>query len=134
MDFYWKAVYTDGTELPQYNADGSENKYVDIDRSKLVRFALLQVNSDKPVVVLHLDQGQRLICRRRVAKHFSQDLKPQGEEVVWLVGWQQKINGRNSQMICFVFEDGHAEVRPGFKEKSQWFYAVQFLPEETNAD
>jgi len=125
--YYWKAIYGDGTSLSQYNADGSKNGYRDIDRSKLVCFALLQVNSDKPIVVLHLSLGQRLIYRRRVAQNVNTGEKT----AVYLAGWQETVQGRNVQMICFVFEDGHIEVRNGFDENHPWFYSVNFLPEET---
>jgi len=69
--YYWKAIYGDGTALSQYNADGSTNGYRDIDRDRLVCFALCQVNSDKPIVVLHFSLGQRLIYRRRIAQTIS---------------------------------------------------------------
>lgn len=124
MSYYWKAVYNDKTELSQFNADGSENKYTDIDRGKLIRFDLWC--NTHPVLIIHLDGYKRLICRRRVAqKLFS------GEKtVVWLVGWQQTKKGVNSQMICAVFEDGHIEVIDRFIEGHGWFYPIIFMKEE----
>lgn len=131
MNFKWKAVYEDGSELSQYNEDGSENKYPDIERSKLVRFALLQFHSAQPCVILHLNKNQRLIYRRRVALRFGlKDVNIKQKETIHLIGYQELINGRNVQTICFVFEDGHIEIIDGFKKKTQWFYPVEFMPEE----
>lgn len=125
--FSWKAIYKDDSCLPQFNNDGSENKYADIDRNKLSQFHLIK--DDKPVVIVYLDENKKLICRRRVAKHFSGP-KAGTEEVVWIVGWQENRKGINVQMICFVFEDGHIEVVDRFDEKHPWFYPIVFRPEE----
>ncbi len=95
----WKAIYKDGTFLPQFNNEGSENKYTDIDRVQLVQFHLIK--DGKPIVVIHLDSNKRLICRRRVAKHFSGP-KAGTQEVVWLVGWQENRRGVNVQMMFRV--------------------------------
>lgn len=120
----WLAIYNDGTELPQYNEDGSFNKYTDIDRSRLIKFVLLE---DKvPKVVIHLDKNKRLICRRRVAIHMMNGI----EGFVWLVGWQEKKKGTNVQMICFLFEDGHVEIVDRFNEEHPWFYSIKFMAEE----
>ena len=53
-----------------------------------------------------------------------------GKEVVHLIGWQEKVNGSNVQCLSFVFEDGHVEVRDGFKEDHIWFSPVVFRDEE----
>ena len=98
----WKAVYSDGTFLFQHNEDGTENKYYDIDRKKLIAF---EVYKDKNLILLrHLEPGQRLIFRQRCA--FS----TKGDEIrVFLVGWQQTINGKNIQEIAYVFPT-HVEL------------------------
>lgn len=123
----WKAVYNDGTFLSQYNEDGSENKYGDIDRLKLVQFQLIA--SDKPLVIVHLDPAKKLIYRRRVAQHVT-GFKAGTKEVVYIVGWQENRRGVSFQTVCFLFEDGHVEVVDRFREDHPWFYSVRFLPEE----
>ncbi len=125
MTYYWKCQYNDGSEIS--SKDGA--KYADIDRAKLEKFVLLQVNSDKPVLVLNVGGHKRLICRMRTAVSLK------GKRMtVWIVGWQQtewKFGaGVNSRFICFVFPDGTIEVTDGFKEGHRWFYPVNFLPEE----
>ncbi len=118
---YWKAVYNDGTELSQFEEDGTENKYPDIDRSKLatfeVRKAAAKEQPDKLLFKMYMEPGRRLICRRRVMDNYkiggkSKDptVKRYWQEVVYLVGWQATIGGRSVQDIAYVFEDGHVEL------------------------
>ena len=117
---YWKAVYKDGTSLTQFE-EGIEKKYPDIDRSKLVAFeirkAAVNNNPDKLFFRLHLDPGRRLIYRRRVKDNYkiggtpgNPKLVPYWQEVVYLVGWQATIEGRNVQDIAYIFSDGHVEL------------------------
>lgn len=125
MEFYWKCQYNDGTEI-----SSKESRYQDIDRAKLEKFILLQVENDKPVLVLNLDGSKKLIVRMRTAMKMSG-----AKESVWIVGYQENLGaflgaGRTTQMICFVFEDGTIEVTDGFKADHKWFYPISFLPEE----
>lgn len=106
----WKAIYKDGTELPQHNKDGTVNKYPDIDRSKLEFFELRQ--GKKLIFKLHLEPGRKLIVRRRTI----QTLMGSNKQVVWMVGWQWNANGRNVQDIAWIFDDGHMELTGRFKE------------------
>lgn len=124
---FWKAIYRDGSCLEQFNSDGSENKYTAIRRNELSQF--LVFHGGEVLLVLHLDEGKRLIYRRRVAKYLMGP-KAGTSEAVYLVGWQENRRGVNVQSLCFVFEDGHIEVLDRFCEGTRWFYAVKFLPEE----
>lgn len=119
----WKAIYEDGESLSQFNSDGTENKYISIDRLRLVQFILYR---DKhPAVVVHLGGKKRLIYRMRRAQdnHGNQ-------EAVYLAGWQEKQNGKNIQMISFLFKSGRIEIVDKFYENHLWFYAINFLPDE----
>jgi len=118
----WVAVYDGNDTLSQYNEDGSENKYGDIDRERLDRFILLEENGEVRIV-LNLDASKKLIFRRRTAIN----LKNERHEVVFIAGFQSD----KGQTILFYFEStGHIELTDGFKEGHQWFYPVNFLPEE----
>ena len=121
----WVADYGK-TSLPQYNEDGTENKYGDIDRQSLKRFILIEGN--KVRFVLNLDPGKRLVYRRRVAM----DVMSKVTETIHIFGYQEHIqNGYNKQVINFYFEKiGYLETTDGFKEGHEWFYPVIFLPEE----
>jgi len=109
-EVYWKAVYNDGTVLSQFNEDGSENKYLDIDRSKIAFFELFA--GTKLIFRLHLEEGRRLICRRRVELNIMTGKT----ESIFLVGWQQTVNGSNIQDIAYIFPDGHVELAGKWKE------------------
>lgn len=124
----WNAIYDDGESLSQYNEkNGTENKYTDIDRSRLVQFVLLADGT--PKIVIHLNENKRLIYRRRIAAAFS-GTNAGNQETVHIAGWQEKKQGVNTQMICFLFEDGHVEIVDKFHENHPWFYSVIFLKEE----
>jgi hypothetical protein len=120
---FWMAYYSDNTRLLQYEPDGSENKYTDIDRRKLTQFILFR--SGKPLIVIHLDGNKKLIYRMRRAMNNKGY-----EEAVFLAGWQERISGRNTQMIMFLFEDNHIEIVDRFYENHLWFYSINFLPDE----
>lgn len=94
----WVAIYDDGTKLHQYN--GNEvNKYEDINRDKLVGFALYK--NDEPLLLVDFEEGQRLVYRRRNFMRFDGS-----KSSVFLVGRQQTIDGKNIQSIACVFDDG----------------------------
>lgn len=104
----WKANYVKEPPLSQFNADGTENRYQDIDRQQLVRFELY--DDKKMVYVIHLKGGQRLIFRRRNFISY-----PPGQEVkrwiVYLVGYQfNDDTGRNHKVINYVHENGLVEL------------------------
>lgn len=121
----WVATYRDGSELRQYNADGSENSYRDIDRSKLDSFALL--DGERQLVRYHFDQpGLRLICRRRVFKRSDNS-----EFVFYLVGWQKSVGQDGLQSISVVGQlpDGSlsVEVISRWREDHALFDAIEPL-------
>lgn len=120
----WVSRYNDGTSLPQYNEDGSENKYSDIDRQKLSSFELTK-RVGELAFCLHLDPGQRLIFRRRVMKRSGYT-----DMVVYVVGWQMNVNGKNVQSIAYLTEKGEIHMAGAWKETHPWFYPIQNLPFE----
>jgi hypothetical protein len=119
----WKAIYSDGESLMQFDADGGENKYVDINRTRLIQFLLYRDNI--PAVVVHLGPHKKLIYRMRRAMNNHGE-----EEAVFLAGWQELRGGKSVQMISFLFEDGHVEIVDRFYEDHLWFYSINFLKEE----
>lgn len=120
----WAAVYNDGSHLPQYNEDGSENKYTDINRDILKQFILLDETSVR--FILNLKPEFKLIYRLRTIK-INNDVK----ERVHIVGYQQNISGKNIQQINFIIDStGVIEVTDGFRENHAWYSSINFLPEE----
>jgi len=136
---YWKAVYKDGKELPQFEEDGIENKYPDIDRSKLavfeIRKAAVGDQPDRLLFKLFLEPGRRLIYRRRVLERMrfgkeKPELVKGGRQTIYLVGWQATIGGRSVQDIAYVFEDGHVELAGKWME-APYDAIGNPIPEET---
>lgn len=120
--YNWRAIYKDGTSLPQYNVDGSENKYADIDRTKICAFEFYK--DGKLILVLDIAPGARLIYRKRVEQSSG------GESLnVYLIGWQKTVEGRNVQSIACVPEYNDVILFvDGWREGSRWLYPVQELP------
>jgi len=120
----WVAQYNDGSELSQYNADGSENKYANIDRERLLTFGLFD-NSGDLKLAIHLDPGQRLIYRRRVEHRTGHQ-----PITVYMAGWQQTIAGQNVQSIQYLFPDGSIHSAGAWREDHAWFYSIVPVPGE----
>jgi hypothetical protein len=113
----WVATYTDGSALSQFNADGSENRYPDIDRSRLATFAMYY--GDMPLVRYHFDRPNlRLVYRKRVFMFPGE-----GAREFYLVGWQIKdkaiTEGDNLQSISVIGQlpDG----TPSIEVLSRWY-------------
>jgi len=101
----WKAVYNDDSTLSQFNEDGSENLFRDIDQSKLFKF-IVSTEKGREVIVntktgeikvegVKLDFGygdseHRLIYFRRVRQTLGGSSGPTMTEYV---GWQSTIQG-----------------------------------------
>jgi len=119
----WEAFYKDGSSLSQFEGDVI-NRYGDIDLSKIVKFVLHK--DEKVFMVLHLDANKRLIFRKRIAMKVISGKK----QIVYIVGWQEKINGKNVQSLSFIFDDGHIEMVDKFRDDTAWFYSINFRPEE----
>lgn len=125
MHFQWLAVYGRDDVLAQFPREGGENKYADIDRSRLASFVVLtREETPRPVFVVHIPKGGRLIYRQRV--------EPRGDGTdiarVWLVGCQWTENEHNAQFVAAIFEDAHIEITNGFKEGTPWFYSPKLHP------
>ena len=105
-ELYWIANYDDKTVLGQFNPDGTENKYIDIDRDKLIRFDILEKESKKVIYSVFLREGQRLIYRRRTLINMGTGARV----IVYLAGWQMNIftnSGiKNMVVINYIHEDG----------------------------
>ena len=42
LKYYWVATYTDGMTHPQFNLDGTENMWKDVDQNKVVKVSWCQ--------------------------------------------------------------------------------------------
>lgn len=98
----WVAVYNDETFLAQFNSDGSENCYADIQRDKLTHFAMLSENNKLILSVEFERPTQKLIFRRRTFLDLVGNIKG----IVYLVGWHENINGKSIKVINYIYPNG----------------------------
>lgn len=121
IELEWVAVYKDGSVLFQHEEDGTENTYKDIDRKNLSEFHLRLKGTDKTVLAYALEPGQRLIYRMR---HSMSGVSGQKNWTIYMVGWQQTVNGKNVQNISWVFPDGSIINTGKFNENHPIFYGI----------
>jgi hypothetical protein len=107
MQLNWKAHYKDGTSLICSELPGGKD-YYKIDRTKLIGFELFDKETNKSVFRMPIEDGKRLIYRKRVHQNFHTN---QIVKIVYLVGWQKTVNGKNVQSIVHIFEDGSMDLR-----------------------
>ena len=131
MDLMWIAVYSDGSNVRQFDENGYEAKYSDIDRERLTEFHIVNREDEtKTLFALALDPEQRLIYRRRIATSGNNEHRWS----ITMVGWQQTINGQNVQAISWVFPDGGVIQTGRFRDDHRLFYGVELLPFEEESD
>lgn len=143
--YNWEATYADGSKVLQYNADGTENAYTDLQHELLTSFALYAMlgrERIEKVFELHLDKGQRLIFRKRVWMYSTPE--GGGEDFVYMVGWQKTLGiylnaddtytQHNVQAIAYVFSDGHVELAGAFREGHPVFDPPKKSVRETHLD
>lgn len=91
----WVAYYKDNSLLPQFNKDGTENKYSSIDRGQLNKFELI-INKI-PIVTLYLKPNQQVIYRRTSIMKGDRNIG-----VVYKIGY---FEGKKFT-IMYLHEDG----------------------------
>jgi len=101
LDYFWVADYGNGEYLPQFEGD-KENLFGDIDQKRLKRFWLIPVREGLQMFCLHLQPWQRLIFVRR--NYVRSD---GAKRMVYLLGWQATINGKNYKSIQFIQPDAN---------------------------
>jgi len=98
----WIAKYNDGTYLPQFNNDLSENRYLDINREKLTEFIILDDN-DRIIMVIQFERPtQKLIYRKRTFMDMNSNIRG----ILYLVGWHENINGTSIKVINYIYPNG----------------------------
>lgn len=104
MTMSYKANYRDGTDFSYSEDEVGTKPFYKIDQSKLESFELYW--DGKMIHKLHLEQNQRLVLTRRTKGAFGSPEKT----ILYLVGYQETVNGENRQAITIIHEDGHTEL------------------------
>jgi len=85
VPFFWVAFYSDGSVFPQFEENGQQHHFKEIDQSKLEKFGWFPISatlikvlnnpmyksdSTLPYFVIHLKSNQKLIALRREWQQF----------------------------------------------------------------
>ena len=117
----WTARYLDSTSLPQFEENGEENLFKEIDEDKLERFEIFinEKNYGIDLVTGKFNIGDQqlyfagfspkesytLIYFRRVRKDLSQGMQVLGTKVTHHIGWKCTLNGKEHQRVMRVDND-----------------------------
>jgi hypothetical protein len=112
----WRAVCPDKV-INQYNADGTQNSYDGLERSRMTAFALVNGNG-AVLVTVPLNATRKLFYRMRVALFVGSHSR----ERIYIVGWQSLSN----RQIWVVDSVGQVKMFKDWIEKSQWLYPPHF--------
>lgn len=123
-DYYWIAVYGEEDYLKQYNDDGTENSYGDIDRERITEFHLRDKETNRTAIAIEIPENGRLVWRRR---NSMSGVDGQLNWTIHLVGWQETVNDHNFQSLNWVFPDGSIVNTGRFKDSHPIFYSVQYF-------
>lgn len=126
-ELMWVARYKDGSLHTQYNVDGSDrDAYEDIVRKELYSFELWTRQSHRLILRVYFDTpDKKLIWRRRVYKRSDGS-----QMVIYLVGWQMNVKGRNVQSIQVVFPPNyHIETIDRWRS-DEYFHRPNVHPHE----
>lgn len=99
--YYWKAEYENGSVLKQYDSNGEERNFNEIDQDRLDTFSWISDDNVLPTYTIDLKDWQRLIAFRRHVLRRGND-----RVMVYALGWQATINGRNYKTINYILPDG----------------------------
>jgi len=126
MGYEWTAIYSDFSELKQFN-NGKEMLFKDIDQERLIAFRIDSMNGSIVVDLVNglimcngmvlefpelydLKQKYRLIYFRRNSVDISIGGSQLNKSVVHNIGYQVTINGVNKQIILSVSENNYCKI------------------------
>jgi len=107
LKYLWVATYKDESEFPQFNTDGSENLFGDIEQDRLDSFCFISTTGHK--IRLDVKDDMRLICFRRHKINFI----GKGEQIEYVLGYQKTLDGRNIKAMMIVDELGNVTLVDG---------------------
>lgn len=104
-DFYWTAVYPDGSTLPEVAPDGSEHGWAEIDQDRLEAFCLQPSRIGLPTAVLRLHDSRPIYFRRRSIENIlTGDGSVSG--TITVLGFQRTVNGTCVKAFVAFYPDG----------------------------
>lgn len=120
-DFTFTAIYKDGGQVQL-------SQTLSYDKLKRDNLAAFKVTIGKQeLFTLHLEDGQRLIYRRRPPNTPGIPLEKSKHPVIYMIGWRQRVGGKDVQSITYICDwvgRGWQIHQAGkFREDHPWFYS-----------
>lgn len=106
--YRWLARYTDGTVLREYEDDGTEHGFADVDQARLASFELLPRSGPPVILVPSEDVRPFFFRRRRIA--LGPDGAEQGRSTVTILGYRVTEGGHERAGYIGLYEDGTARI------------------------
>lgn len=120
-EFNFTVIYKNG-DMVTLN-DKTSWDHVDHDNIKAMRVSIKK----SQLFTLHLEEGQKLIYRRRGLATTGVPEEKSPHPIIYIIGWRQKIGGQDVQSITYICDwvgRGFQIHQAGkFDEKHPWFYA-----------
>lgn len=106
LTYYWLVKYKDGSQLQQFEMDGKEHLFKEIDQSRLDTYTWMPFDASKPSYTLKLEPWQRLIAAKTHRLITSLRTGIKSHTITYLLGWQTTHQGRNFKSIMYIKPDG----------------------------
>jgi len=138
LTYFWRVYFRDGTVFAQFDfSSGKENAFKPVlerlsdvvkagwypfteAQANLLRYRNypFEVESKRlPHYEVHISSDKRLILlRQRFVTYTTAPARILREDVIYLLGWQETIKGRNRKCIMFIHPDGSVELASEFEE------------------
>lgn len=132
--FHWNAELTDGTIIRQFDSEGKEHSFSEVQdkEDSLVYFWLELQESPEPLKVgvslvdgcfnindfvihplkddkpwVHLKPEFRVINFRRIRQHFDGELEFKNLDMDYFIGWQTTYDGKNYKKLLAIDSQGN---------------------------
>jgi len=120
-EFTFTAIYKDGGKVQLSDTLSYDN----LKRENLAAFRVSI--GVQELFTLHLEEGQRLIYRRRVPTTPGVSIEKNRHPIIYMVGWRQRVGGKDVQSITYICDwvgRGWQIHQAGkFREDHAWFYS-----------
>ena len=111
--YTWKAVYDDGAEFDEFDDDGRDHGFGEVDQSRVVRVHLIPIRPHLAEHVIAIDptRGQRpIFFRRHKVTVRMGDGAIEDRQTVTVIGWQRTVADEAVYSYTFLFDDGSSLI------------------------
>jgi hypothetical protein len=129
LSFFWKAFFSDGSILEQFDNKGNEHRFQEVKDNfdKLIRFSLINkdysqcftvdlqsdliiYNNYRNINLNNIEKKNNLrliFFRRHRVEIGTQDLKEKKHTITYHLGYQYLKDGKNQKIILQIDENGN---------------------------